>query len=67
MCTSIINAWQQGRIPFFEKPPKTDPSAPLRTVEQICTELAPVDAEANRAALNADDDEDMPPVAASAK
>lgn len=25
---TIIYMWQQGKIPYFEKPPKTDPDAP---------------------------------------
>jgi nuclear GTP-binding protein len=30
---TIIYMWQQGKIPYFEKPPKTDPDAPQRTIE----------------------------------
>lgn len=38
----MIFMWQQGKIPFYEKPPKTDPDAPLKTIDSIM-EMAPID------------------------
>ena len=35
--------WQQGKLPYFTKPPKTDADAPLKTVDEIVEMAAPID------------------------
>lgn len=39
---NILLMWQQGKIPHYEKAPKTDADAPLKTVDQI-VDMAPID------------------------
>jgi len=39
---TIIYNWLSGKIPYYEKPPKTDRDAPLKTVEGLI-EMAPID------------------------
>jgi nuclear GTP-binding protein len=39
---TILNDWQRGKIPYFEKPPKVECNAVQHTVQQIM-ELAPIE------------------------
>lgn len=40
---NIIFMWQQGKLPYFTKPPKTEEGAPLKTVDEIVEMAAPID------------------------
>ena len=41
---TILYDWQRGKIPYFEKPPKTECNAVQHTVQQLM-QLVPIEQE----------------------
>ncbi len=54
VCKTVLFDWQRGKIPYYAKPPKTDPDAVQKTVQQIM-ELVPIENEAQADEDNAAD------------